>query len=356
MLSNYYYQKLNIDGKNAYDSILSALLNRESECELLIEPQIALECWKAVVFDNPQIIYYPGLFSTPRQVNDTVKFKFQYSQIDEQAFNVRLEESLNEIDSKLSWASTTYFKLKTIFDYIASIVKYEHEVLDEYLQMDAPSDETMLRFMERNSASFSPYGVLMNRRGVCQGISKLFKIFCDRFGIECALVEAKTKDLSDGSECNHMMNVVEVDGVRSFIDITNCLVMPEVPFVRYDSFLMSKRIMDKSFVITEDFQCVDEDVNFYSRNGLRFTLLSEFRHYLTSYTVRNNDGKIRCHYDGVGLTDEKIEEIFFELNNSHAEEGWRMRYASIKNGFCSGLLTDNEKLLEEIEKEIKRRK
>lgn len=356
MLTNYYYQKLNNDCRNAYELILSALLNRDRECVLMVQPEAALEAWKAVVFDNPQIIYYPGLFSNPIQINGKVKFIFQYSQVDEQAFNIRLEEALHTIDSKLPWNATTYFKLKTIFDYIASVVKYEQKVLNEYLQMEAPSDATILNFMERNSVSFSPYGVLMNHRGVCQGISKLFKIFCDRFGLECAVLEAKTKDLSGNTECNHMMNVVEVDGIRAFVDVTNCLVMPEVPFVRYDSFLMSERVMNKSFFIPEDFQCVDENVNYYTRNGLRFTALSGFRQFLASYTLRKNEGKIQCHYDGENLTDEQLEDIFFELNNSHAEEGKQMQYASIKNGFCSGLLTDNEKLLEKIEKEIKRRK
>lgn len=340
MLVNYYYQKLNIDDRSVYDAILSALLNKERECVLTTEPRKAMECWKAVVFDNPQIVYYPGLFAHPIQTGDTVKFKFTYFQADEYLFNSLLEASLNEIDAKLPWNSTTYFKIKTIFEYVASLVKYEQKVLSEYLRMNAPSDDVMLNFIEKNSASFSPYGVLTNRRGVCQGISKLFKIFCDRFGIECAVAEARSNQLSESAQCDHMINVVEADGIRSFIDVSDCLPTTEVPFVRYDSFLMPERIINKTFTIPEDFGCTDENINYYARNGLRFSSLSDFRRFLTSYTLRNNDGKIRCYYDGDGLSDAQLEEIFFELNNSHAEERLQMRYAIVKNGFCSGLLTD----------------
>ena len=64
MLNSFYFDTLDYDGRRAYNAILSALQNGERECTIEArDRQSAERVWKAVVFDNPDIINYSIIFA-----------------------------------------------------------------------------------------------------------------------------------------------------------------------------------------------------------------------------------------------------------------------------------------------------
>lgn len=346
MLTEYYFNNLSAPEQSAYNIIRIALTNSESGCTVtgISSGESAKDIWRSVVFDHPEIINYPGLFCQPLgTTSGEFRFTFQYSEIDRYAYEEKLNRLINKINNKMSASASDYVACKIIFDELASFIEYEDNVLEEYLRLEQENSSETINFMREHSTSFSPYGVLMNSKGVCQGIAKLFKIICDRFGVQCACVEAKTLNCSADSANNHMLNVVEINGERAFVDITNCLKIKNLPIIKYDFFLMTQRIINKTFTIAGEFQCTNETLNYFVKNKLRFTSINDLRAYLSSYTYKSTNGEVRCHYDGSKLDDKELEDLFFYIINSHCREGHFMPYASVKNGFCTGLIkSDSE--------------
>lgn len=341
MLNNFYYDNLNSQEQYAYNVIRSSLLSSASECVLRsIELASVKKAWKAVVLENPEIISYPGLFCVPSQRADVVTLRLEYYPVDQDKFNRLLEALLRKINETLASSASDYFVCKAIFDILATTITYKEKVLNEYFRLSRENSSQMISFLERNNSAFTPYGVVVDSKGVCQGISKLYKILCNRFGIECACVEAKTKNSGKNDEANHMLNAVEVNGVKAFVDVTNGLINKDVPVVRYDFFLCPARIIRKEFIVPIEFEDVqDESVNYYVRNGLRFKTVEELRRYLSAYTLSSTNAEIRVQYDGKLLTDNELQDLFLYITNSHCESGKYVRVIG-KNGFCTGKIFD----------------
>ena len=254
---------------------------------------------------------------------------------------------IDEIERKLPWNASDYLVCKTIFDVLATKIEYRDDVMPEYEKIEKLKQENSkdydaerLAFILKYTEAFTPYGILLNSKGVCQGIAKLYKILCDKFGVQCACVEAKT---NDSNEYPHMLNVVEISGKRAFVDVTNGLKtgVKGLPLVRYDCFLASTRVYLKSYRANIDFECNDETINYYSKNKVWFNSFDEMRRYLCSYTMSSTSGEVRCYYDGNALNDKQLGEHFSEILASHCQEGFRLKGYYVKNGFCIGLITND---------------
>lgn len=345
MLDNYYYNNLVLSEQEAYNIIKNALFNNEEECIIAgsdWSSEDITSVWSGVVLDHPEIIHYPGLFCIPSITSNNVTIRLEYSNVDYTLFQTRLDRMIDEIERQLPSNASDYLVCKKIYDKLASIVKYDSQVLDDYLRLESsnPSRHDLVAFMTERSAAFTPYGILVNSQGVCQGIAKLYKIMCDKFGVQCACVEAKT---NDSNEYPHMLNVVEISGKRAFVDVTNGLKtgVKGLPLVRYDYFLASTRIYLKSYRANRDFECNDETLNYYFKNKVWFNSFDDMRRYLCSYTISSTKGEVRCYYDGNAMNDEQLGERFSEILTSHCQDGFRLKGYYAKNGFCIGLITND---------------
>ncbi len=340
MLNDFYYSNLSSQEQFAYNTIRAALLNSDSECTLRdLDLTSVKKAWKAVVLENPDVISYPGLFCVPSQRGNITTFHLEYSQVDQSKYEQKLNILLQKINEKLTVSASDYLVCKTIFDTLATSITYQDKVLNEFLRLSRENSFQMISFMERNSNAFTPYGIVVNSKGVCQGLSKLYKILCNRFGVECACVEAKTKNCGENDEANHMLNAVEINGARAFVDVTNGLIHKDVPVVRYDFFLCSSRIIKKEFIILNEFGCNDENINYFAKNGLRFKTVDDLRRYLSAYTSSSMNSEIRIHYDGKQINDDELQELCLYIIDSHCESGKQVKVI-VKNGFCTGKIID----------------
>ncbi|MDR2091167.1 MAG: hypothetical protein LBP62_05900 [Clostridiales bacterium] len=343
MLDKYYYNKLQAsEERSAYQAVYSALLRSERECGVSgIGNDSAEKVWEAVTLDHPEIINYPAPICQRRLKGRLVLYHFQYSNVDRGRYNESLDNAVNEIEKQLTSDVSGYSVIKAIFDYLTASVDYDGEAFNEYLSLirTNPSDNVWTDFIDGRGAAFTPYGVVINKKGVSAGISRLFKILCGRFGIQCACVKAQLKD-----ECSspHRLNVVEIGCDRFFADVTSGLTLDELPIARYDYFLAPRRIIEKLLTIEEDFLCDNERENFFVKNNLRFTSVCDLKRYLAGYVFSSTNGEVRCHYDGGKLTDKELGDIFSEIVNAHCSYTKQMPTTSVKNGFCTGLITDAE--------------
>ncbi len=341
MLNDYYYTLLDVREKDAYRTLRAALLRRASICNLErtgLDGDAVRRVWHAVVLDNPDIIHYPALFCEPCFTERILRL--EYSTIDTERYRAAMDRLCDTISRKLPYNASDYLVCKTVFDVLAARITYDYAVLNEYNRLTERgcSQEQMVAFLEERSAAFTPYGILINRKGVCQGIAKLYMILCERFGVQCACVEA-----TDHGGTEHMLNVVEVGGVRAYVDLTAGLPgrIPDSTAVFYDSFLVSSRLYSRSHTLKREFDCVDETVSYYAKNGLHFRSFERMRRYLSAYTFRSTGGVVRCFYDGTDKSDKELKEAMDYILSKHAESSRRLFISHAEHGFCIGIITND---------------
>lgn len=338
MLTDHYYGTLPPQEQYAYQTVKNALLRGDASCTLtdLNDRNAPKRIIEAVTMDHPEIVQYPGLFVAGTLEGRNANIPLQYCEVDWGAYDRRLNKLIETIDKSLSPTATEYAKCKAIYDALANRIKYDEAAFREYVQLqnNNASSNAITRFIAEKSSVFTPYGALMTHKGVCQGIAKLFKILCDRFGIQCACAGAVS---NDSYQTAHLLNVVEIDGKRAFVDVTNGLKRDDLPIIMYDCFLVSNRLYSPFFIVSEDFNCVAEDINYFVKNKVWFTLRSELRNYLCAYTTASTGGVVRCRYDGKQMNQDELKEFFEDTLNRHCRRGYQLS-SLVQHGFCTALI------------------
>lgn len=141
--------------------------------------------------------------------------------------NKKVNKVLNSVISKNIKASmSTVEKVKVIHDYLVLNCEYDYS---NYLKNSIPY------------VSYTPEGVLVKKRAVCQGYAETFKLFMDSLNIPCKLV---TGTANGGG---HAWNIVRIDGKWYQIDVTwDDPVPDEKNRVLYEYFLITDSEMSKN--------------------------------------------------------------------------------------------------------------
>jgi len=339
MLKNYYFDRLSYEGKYVYRSLIDAIRKEEAQCVVStrLSPEELLQVSAALAFDNPGFVSFPNLF--PQAVpysNGKISIPLRYSAFDREAYERELNSFVSEIRKGLSPRSSQYTVVKRIYDAIADRTRYDREALNAYQELVRAnaSESAIASYVEGRSARFTAYGALVDRIAVCDGISKLFKVVCDEFGIECTCVQAIE---NGGSAPNHLLNVVEVNGVRALVDVTNGLreMTGALSLIGYDYFLVSAATYSTDYTVVDGMDCVSDDMCYHAKNGWVFTSVEGLRKYLCGYTFESTKGEVRCRYDG-RVSDKELGDIFGYVLSHHCSSGYRVVGYSVRKGFCIG--------------------
>lgn len=305
MLNKFYYDHLTPEAKYIYKDIRDSLIQRDASLKTRNLPKGAsFHVMRAVVLERPDI-YYFNAFTFPAQVAQGYQtIPFEYFEADDRLWKNALDELCKKIDNKLSDSSSDYDTCKTIYDELADSISYDMKVYSEYCQIKE-ENKNLSKFIQEHGEAFSPYGVLINKKGVCQGISKLFKILCDKLNLQCACVEVIDKE----THSPHMLNIVEIDGKCAFVDVTNGLKTKQFPAINYTLFLRSKRYMEQIYKFSDEFEdSENEDLSFYAQNKTIFSNMTDLRRYLCSYRIHNGDPVVRIQYNQENPIDNQLNK------------------------------------------------
>jgi len=143
-----------------------------------------------VLNDHPDLFYVKSevrysYYSTSCVVNLTPTY---ISGLNESAFKTAVADALSFVDSDM----TDIEKAIVLHDYLVLNCEYEQGKITDQ--------------------SYSPYGVFVTGRAVCQGYALAYKLLMDRVGIECYMVSSDSM--------NHAWNVIKLDGSYYQIDVT----------------------------------------------------------------------------------------------------------------------------------------
>lgn len=352
-----YYDMISDEERGYYDQIESAIMS-QTNCTIHggnIEG--IAKAYKAISLDHPEYLWHPGLLQRLQIGNGFVNVLIQYAEPDRAAYDEALDRIVQKLWNRVNNVDACYAKYKIIYDYLTSIVKYDTDVFNDYMEMStqngrrgyvgnemtsADSDvaRSMSEFLTTNGASFTPYGVFVNKKGVCMGIAKAFKILCEYFGLYCLCVEAREKE----TNVEHLFNIVKINGEPAFVDLTYGLVKENYPVHNYDLFMASRATVDCFYNINPeyDFECNNATLSYHARHGLIFDSVAELRSYLEGYNAETNDSVVRLRYVGNYFDEDELEKFITDILSYHMSKkhtAWQIQ--KIRHGFVNVRLIDN---------------
>lgn len=123
-------------------------------------------------------------------------------------------------------------------------------------------------YSENGSLVHTPYGALINKRAVCDGISKAYKLLCDGAGIPCIVVFGTASGERDFEA--HAWNKIQLGGAWYHADVTFDLDRDEGTIVRHGYFLLSDEEIARNHREDEETVACPRSGDFFAKRGLQF--------------------------------------------------------------------------------------
>ncbi|MGE5455643.1 MAG: transglutaminase domain-containing protein [Ignavibacteriales bacterium] len=150
--------------------------------------------------NDSSLTYYVGL-GTTNKINVS---QWGHSNFDEELRKIsEIDKKTNEILSLIPNNSTDFEKIKIIYDYFITNIKYDYDSY-YYLEEGTATND----FTESSTA----YGALINGKAICEGIARAFYYVANKAGIYTLLVKSVSR--------NHAWNIVWLKGKYYRLDAT----------------------------------------------------------------------------------------------------------------------------------------
>lgn len=129
---------------------------------------------------------------------------------------------------------TDYDKAKLVHDYVVNHTRYDGEAAEQFLKGE-----------DSDANAFMAYGVLINKKGVCQGYAEAVQILLSLAGIESDLVIGDAVD-EEGTHVPHMWNLVLIDNEYYMLDATWDDPVGPRDVILHDFFLIDSKTLKKT--------------------------------------------------------------------------------------------------------------
>lgn len=277
-MNKYHYLQLNRKEQSYYKKIIDAVTSGGSSVKPspFIGSEQILKIATAVNYDHPELFYvdfrHLSFLGTPMgviyQINYTVKSAIRL------AINDQVERKISEIldAATKSHLQGDYEKCRWLHNYLVRNTKYNYEAL---MKPDDYPD------------SFNVKGAILDGVAVCEGISKAFKLLCDRLGVDAMIAFGVSSQESFGVDIPHAWNIVKFDNEYTHVDVTWDIGMSETSqFTRYDYFCVSDRWMAVDHVYGSFPECETDDYSYFAKRKRLFAKEKELQAYLDTEIKR----------------------------------------------------------------------
>ena len=226
----YYYNQMTEDAQDVYDTLKEAVLNCKKTVKIKcdIEQDDFDQIAELLILHDPMTFNLKDIEAqSVTSSSITFKLSYRYTKETYDKMVVSYKKAVDKILEKLDDDMSTYTKIKTIHDSIASSAVYD---------MDYKLSDTI-------------YGTLVKKKGKCDGYAKTFSYICGQAGIRTVTVIGSDIYTTDGML--HMWNKVYYNKKWYNIDVTwDDPVSNMKANRRYDFFMVSDKNFSKTH--TED--------------------------------------------------------------------------------------------------------
>ena len=293
MKQEYYFQQMNREEKQVYRAMYDGFTALAPEFPVLrLEGKELAEIFFRLRLDHPSIFYVSSFtyrfFDQADSVHLIPEYLFEKKKIKEhqKALEGRITRLLRPMQEL-----TPEEQEKSIHDFILENVTYD-KLQKQY--------------------SHEIIGPLQHGIGVCEGIAKTVKLFCDRLGIDC-LIAVSEADPEHGVRYRHAWNLVKIGGDWMHLDVTFDNSLKRYGTKRYDYYNLDDRQLfrDHQPLIAPVPACTKKDAFYYRVNRLSLTKTEEVGKRLKA-VLRKKKPCFVFHWRGGAWNRSILEEILRE--------------------------------------------
>lgn len=320
------YNQLSAAEKKAYEQFERAFNSCSSTVDSnCIDRNVdVMKVLQVALGDNPQIVYFnktqirisASIFGG-KQIHFRGAVPLSQARIMQKQLESALTKAIEEIE--LLNPLSNYDKLICIYEYLQDNVTYDSKELEACCRLGRSV----------NPMSHNAYGVLVNKMGVCDGISSALSLLTQRMGFECSMVSGKaTFRTSVFSE--HAWNVIKIDDNFYHIDATFDVNHKEqTGEYSYEYFCVNDDSInrDHDWDINTTPVCSREDISFYIRNRCYANNISQLEEIFAKY-AKSKQKVVRAKIaDGITIPEPEDQYLGQKLVDIAVS---MRRFASIK--------------------------
>lgn len=206
----YYYGILSKEEKAAYRMIYNGINMRALNIvvPVYLHPLQIQDVYLKVLFDHPMFYYINQ--TVIRMTGEPGYYillpEYLYTNNEIEIINQDIHNILRRIDVKARTILSNEFRLeKCLHDSVVKSVAYDYESLKKNDCYNA----------------HSIVGVFLDKKAVCEGIAKAFKLLCNEYAMKCIVVLGKADPEGKfGEDTYHAWNLVKVGNQSYHVDVT----------------------------------------------------------------------------------------------------------------------------------------
>ena len=204
-----------------------------------------------------------------------------------------------------------------------------------YLIRNIEYDYDALQNPDAYPESFTIQGIFERKRAVCEGISKAFKLLCDRAGAgNVYVVEGTSSREGFGNSIPHAWNIVEFGAAYSHVDVTWDLGSSKVcRHNRYDYFMIPDEWIKTDHTYKSNYQCHTCEKSYFVQQYSLITGTRTLKEFIeqklqqkSSYLYFKIVGKNGIPHD----IDNKIQGLVVEMIKQYAKGSYSLEMAHNK--------------------------
>lgn len=273
-MHEYHFYKLTKPEQRYYHKLIDVFKHGKTEVWALpiMGKESVIRAITSVSFDHPEFFYVN--FKNLKLVRTFSGITYHVEYLFKASFWERLSRETDEKIEKIV-KDIRAAKLKNDFERV--IWLHNYFVRNMRYNYDALSNPDVY------PEAFNVRGVVTEGRAVCEGISKAFKLLCDRLGIESIVVSGKSTLEGFGDGIEHAWNIIKINNNYVHMDITWDIGLSEVSnFTRFDYFCLS----DEELKIDHDYEneiyptCQTDEYSYFSRRRRVFKNVQSLQQYV----------------------------------------------------------------------------
>lgn len=266
------YDHLSFGEKKYYDRIYQGILNNAGSVTLigLFKMEILQKIIIALKYDHLELFYVDfrriNCAVTPMGMVYYIHYLVRENVRDNMKHNLENWITASLMQMQLAGNETEASIYRKVHNFLMRNIEYDYDALQD------PS-----AFPE----SFTVQGVFERNKAVCEGISKTFKLLCERAGAKNVyVIEGTSSREGFGTSIPHAWNIVKCGSNYSHIDVTWDLGSSKVcRHNRYDYFMIPDEWIKEDHIYTNKFLCQTDDQSYFSQQNcllVGFRSLKEF--------------------------------------------------------------------------------
>ncbi|REK71289.1 transglutaminase domain-containing protein [Paenibacillus paeoniae] len=195
----------------------------------------------------------------------------------------------------------------------------KHQALYDYLNDNTVYDDAALEEAEKNgfqtvdpkfNDSFTTYGILVKKVGVCASYASTYKMLSDLAGLETVVVSG------DMGGVPHAWNKVKIDGNWVHVDATNNATNTGIPYLLYnssdDTATALNFYVDEGYWLDHEldqFESTDNSRDYYIVNDLEVDSANKFTSKVASLLKTDDGDKIIVRMTATLSEDELMDSL-----------------------------------------------